>query len=251
MNKKLYWLLLVPILPIILNYTLPLGSFSKIGGDNSLSVWLNFWATFSNTLIYSGITIFVLYKQIRSNAIENMLNRQQLKYQILQSQYLNLSSESERFVRFFNGSVSNNTFMSWLDGSRSYKDCQDKVIALQSELLSSWFKLSQLIPIQDSSFREQQEKNMKKLLQLYDFYIDIFQVKGTGILRVKELSAKEYKECFDYLHTRFPEIEILHDIVFEHIDYLNGYSDILYYKIVQQFCDYLNGKKKEINQYEI
>lgn len=251
MSKKLYLLFLIPLLPMIFNYILPLGNFSKIGGDDSLVVWLNFWATFSNTLIYSAITIFVLYKQIQNNSVENKLNRQQLKYQILQSQYLILASESERFIKFFDGSVTTKIFMSWLNGSKAHLDCQREVLEIKSEFLSSWFKLSQLIPIQDKGFLKQQEANMRKLYQLFDFYVDIFQVKGTGVLWIEKLSRKEYDDCFNYLQKRFPKIRILHDIVFEHIDYIKGYSDITHFRVVEQFNDYLDNKREKLIQYDI
>ncbi len=79
MNKKYYkylWLLLIPFFPIALNTFLPMGSFSNIGNKNdSLQIWLDFWATYSNSVLFCLITLFVLYKQIDSNKSENEKTR--------------------------------------------------------------------------------------------------------------------------------------------------------------------------------
>lgn len=70
-----WWLLLIPFVPVALNYLLPLGHFSKIGGVDSPSIWLSFWASFSNSLIYCFVTFWVLSRQIQNDIKQNDLNR--------------------------------------------------------------------------------------------------------------------------------------------------------------------------------
>ncbi|MDE7438669.1 MAG: hypothetical protein K2M93_09325, partial [Muribaculaceae bacterium] len=112
--KKFWWIFLLPFIPVALNYLLPLGNYSKIGGANSLEIWLNFWATFINTLIFCGITIFVLYKQIQSNSNESKINRRQLKYQIELSKYHNFTQISENFIKYFDQNLILKLYFSWL-----------------------------------------------------------------------------------------------------------------------------------------
>lgn len=74
--KKFWWVGLIPFIPIALNFLLPIANWSLIGGDESLTVWLSFWASFSNSLIYCGVTFFVLYRQINNDIKQNSLNRE-------------------------------------------------------------------------------------------------------------------------------------------------------------------------------
>lgn len=68
-------ILTVLIIPPLLNWLLPKWNFSNIGGDNSVVVWLNFLASYINSLIFCAVTIIVLYKQIKSNNAQNKENR--------------------------------------------------------------------------------------------------------------------------------------------------------------------------------
>lgn len=74
-----YWvyvvIILILIIPPILNWLLPKWNFSNIGGKDSLVVWLNFMASYINSLIFCAVTIIVLYKQIKSNDAQNKANR--------------------------------------------------------------------------------------------------------------------------------------------------------------------------------
>lgn len=196
-NNKIWLLvLLIPILPILLNYILPLGNLSNIGGKDSLVVWLNFWATFSNTLIYSILTLYILYRQIHTNKI-------QLDWQTKHSQYQNLLSATDTFLQFFDGKISSKIFSSWLDGSKNCRECQDEMFEIRSSFISSWLKLTLMLPIEDKEFRTVQETNMTKLCEIFDLYIELFQVKGTGVLWVEELSEKEYLKCLKYIKKYF------------------------------------------------
>ncbi len=73
--KEYWWLIIIPFVPVALNFLLPLGHWSKIGGENSTSIWLSFWASFSNSLIYCFVTFWVLRRQIKNDAKQNDLNR--------------------------------------------------------------------------------------------------------------------------------------------------------------------------------
>ena len=72
-------ILIILIIPPLLNWLLPKWNFSNIGGDNSVVVWLNFLASYINSLIFCAVTIIVLYKQIKSNDIQNEVNRESNK----------------------------------------------------------------------------------------------------------------------------------------------------------------------------
>ena len=73
--KKFWWVGLIPLIPIALNFLLPIANWSLIGGENSLTVWLSFWSSFSNSLIYCCVTFLVLYRQIKNDTRQNSLNR--------------------------------------------------------------------------------------------------------------------------------------------------------------------------------
>ncbi len=242
MKDNKIWLLVIfiPLLPILLNYILPLGNMSNIGGKDSLAVWLNFWATFSNTLIYSILTLYILYRQIQSNKI-------QLDWQTKHSQYQSLLSATDTFLQFFDGKITNKIFSSWLDGTKTNRECQNEMFDLRSSFISAWLKISLLLPIEDEQFRTTQKANMVRLCELFDLYIELFQVKGTGILWVEKLPDDEYNQCFKYIHNIFPSINILHDVVFEHIKFLDERKDIQYNHICIQFSDYLTTKREELN----
>lgn len=74
-----YWvyivIFIVIIIPPLLNWLLPKWSFSNIGGEDSIVVWLDFLASYINSLIFCAVTIIVLYKQIQSNDSQNKENR--------------------------------------------------------------------------------------------------------------------------------------------------------------------------------
>ncbi len=250
MKKTYYWIVLIglPLIPIMLNYFLPLGNMSNIGGDNSLVVWLNFWATFSNTLIYSAITLFVLYKQLKSNEQENKLNRLLISQQIADNNYNLIADASNDFLRLFDGTKIIKVYMNWLQGSKSKNECQNIVYDMKSELGNSWHKLNLLISPEDEEFRMKQEKNMHRLAELFDFYIGLFQVRGDGLITPEKLTETEYDDIFKYLKGKFSKIEILHDVIFEHIEFLQKFDDIRFYIIANQIRDYLNKKKTSTNE---
>lgn len=73
--KNYWWLIFIPLIPVALNFFLPMGHWSRIGGEDSPILWLSFWASFSNSLIYCFVTFWVLYRQIKSDSNQNDLNR--------------------------------------------------------------------------------------------------------------------------------------------------------------------------------
>lgn len=250
MKKKYYWIVLLglPLIPIMLNYFLPLGNMSNIGGDDSLVVWLNFWATFSNTLIYSMVTLFVLYKQLKSNENENRLNRLLISRQIADNNYVLIADASNDFIRLFDGTTILKVYMNWLQGSISENECQNIVYDMTSQLNNSWHKLNLLIAPEDEEFRKTQEKNMHRLAVLFNYYINLFQVRGDGLLDYHKLTDNEYDNIYKYLKKMFPKIEILHDVPFEHIDFIKKFEDIRFDIIANQFRNYLNDKKPKQNK---
>lgn len=73
--KNYGWLICIPFVPIVLNFFLPMGHWSRIVGEDSPTVWLSFWASFSNSLIYCFVTFCVLSRQIHNDSVQNNLNR--------------------------------------------------------------------------------------------------------------------------------------------------------------------------------
>lgn len=73
--KNYWWLILIPFIPFALNLFLPMGHWSRIGGKDSATIWLSFWASFSNSLIYCLVTFYVLSRQIKNDSNQNELNR--------------------------------------------------------------------------------------------------------------------------------------------------------------------------------
>lgn len=73
--KIYWWLIFIPFIPVALNFFLPIGHWSRIGGKDSPTIWLSFWASFSNSLIYCFVTFCVLYRQIKNDSKQNNLNR--------------------------------------------------------------------------------------------------------------------------------------------------------------------------------
>lgn len=250
MKKKYYWIVLfgLPLIPIMLNYFLPLGNMSNIGGENSLVVWLNFWATFSNTLIYSIVTIFVLYKQLKSNEQENRLNRLLISQQIADNNYVLIANASNNFIRLFEETTIHKLYINWLQGSKNKNECQNIVYDLIFELRNSWNKLNLLISPEDEEFRKMQEKNMHKLTGLLSYYRNLFQVRGDGLLDPDKLTNNEYDNIYKYLKKMFPNIEILYDVPFEHTAFIKKFEDIRYDIIANQFRNYLNDKKPKHNK---
>lgn len=73
--KIYWWLIFIPFIPVALNLFLPMGHWSRIGGEDSPSIWLSFWSSFSNSLIYCFVTFCVLYRQLKNDSKQNELNR--------------------------------------------------------------------------------------------------------------------------------------------------------------------------------
>ena len=69
-----YWILLILLAPIAINFILLIPVFSPIIGDDK--TWLTFWGSYSSALITSAVTLFVLYRQLMQNQKENEANRE-------------------------------------------------------------------------------------------------------------------------------------------------------------------------------
>lgn len=73
LKKYWYWVLLILLAPIAINFILLIPVFLPIAGDDK--TWLAFWGSYSSALITSMITLFVLYRQLMQNQKENEENR--------------------------------------------------------------------------------------------------------------------------------------------------------------------------------
>lgn len=245
--KKFWWLLLLPFIPVVLNYLLPLGNYSNIGGEESLVIWLEFWGTFVNTLIFCATTIFVLLKQIDNNKEENNLNRTMINRQIELSKYMCFLEVSEIYVNCFDKTELFNLYNLWRTDREFHRDLQKKVSDLISKLDLAWYKLSQLIPTEEKAFKIQQEFNMKTLRKLLNFFWDLFHIRGTGIYNKGKLTPTEYQHDLEWMQILFPKIDDLIEVPEYLSDRLEEFKEIQYKKIVNQFCDYLSYRKEKLD----
>lgn len=183
MKKRFIWLLLLPLIPIVLNYCLPLANWSRIGGKDSLSIWLNFWATFSNTIIFCGVTIFVLYKQIIANQKENeenrtnnekqnKINRQHTLNSLVITKRTNELSSfipvCSEYITLFDFDLIHLMKIDWMMHKYDSTFCQ-KIIQDRIEFSKKvWFnfKLTLSVNEDSNSFLESQEKIFNDLISL-------------------------------------------------------------------------------------
>lgn len=74
---KAYWwaILIIFSAPVLLNFIILLPAFLPIVGDSS--EWLSFYGSYISSVIASMITLYVLYKQLQHNHVENEKTRQE------------------------------------------------------------------------------------------------------------------------------------------------------------------------------
>ena len=72
---KEYWglLLILGFSPVIINYIVLMPSFLPVVGDSEK--WLSFFGSFAGSVIMTGVTLYVLQKQLKQNHDENEENR--------------------------------------------------------------------------------------------------------------------------------------------------------------------------------
>ena len=197
-------ILIILIIPPLLNWLLPKWNFSNIGGDNSVVVWLNFLASYINSLIFCAVTIIVLYKQIKSNDIQNEVNRESnksenelnrksneiqneqnrdltlrtLKYESRLSALATLRPVLSDYISLFDLDEISIMKRRWQHHKMSGSEICEYIKERIEKTKKVWYSLSlelTALPECDSYYSNQTE-HYKRLLELYSIFICFFRL---------------------------------------------------------------------------
>lgn len=241
---KRYWpLILIPFVPVALNYLLPIANWSRIGGDDSLQVWLSFWASFSNSLIYCLITFWVLYRQIKndteqntlnrsSNEKENYLNRQENVYQNKQNREISLNSIRynsqlsqlngiipicSEYVLLYDISDIKKLKRPWLSSKYSKEYCLNFLNEKINHIKKTWYRF--LLSVQscdniDISFIETQKNHINRLYNMlymikkyFSNNVDDFKTEDGRLRIIESLNNNDLDITFNNTSDPFWQIE--------------------------------------------
>lgn len=241
--KHYWWLLLIPLIPILLNYFLPLGNWSRIGGENSPSIWLSFWASFSNSLIYCFITLVVLSRQINNDTKQNDLNRSAnrqenarnrndnitqnnlnraitlntIKYNTQLSQLINLIPVCSEYISLFDISEIKYLKREWLDHVYSIEYCQKYIeerVHNSKDVIYKFLLFLQASDIIDDSFINIQKNHIERLFNMLYIIRKFFSLdlnnftSSEGYLKIIEyLNQNEFDIIFNEKSDPFWQIE--------------------------------------------
>lgn len=194
---KKYWylLLIVLVIPILLNYTLPLSfSFTGdiVGGENSAEVWLGFFGSYIGSIIGAIVTFIVLYFTIESNKQENnkiRLNSEFEKKQLLCVEYIYSYSIDEIY----------NILYRWYNHTEILKELSYDLRIIRNLHNKSWYNFQIVFDVNDK-FYSQQKKN-------HDLFTELLN-KVEFMLNLRSYFVKyPNKEDNDYakLINRYPE----------------------------------------------
>lgn len=203
-----YWvpivILIILLIPPLLNWLLPKWNYSNIGGDNSVVVWLNFLASYINSLIFCAVTIIVLYKQIKSNHIQNEENREAnksenelnrksneiqneqnrdltlrtLKYESRLSAFATLRPVLSDYISLFDLDEISIMKRRWQHHKKSGSEICEYIKERIEKTKKVWYSLSlelTALPECDSYYSNQTE-HYKRLLELYSTFICFFRL---------------------------------------------------------------------------
>lgn len=193
--KNYWWMLFIPFIPVALNYLLPLGHWSKIGGVDSPSIWLSFWASFSNSLIYCFVTFCVLSRQIRNDSKQNKLNRtanenennlnreitlSTIKYNTQLSQLTNLIPICAEYIALFDLSEIKYLKRAWRRHEYSKEYCQNyfkERIHNAKEVSYKFILYLQASDSVDTSFIDTQKNHIARLFNMLSMIRKYFSVE--------------------------------------------------------------------------
>lgn len=182
--KNYWWLILIPFIPIALNLFLPMGHWSRIGGEDSPTIWLSFWASFSNSLIYCFVTFCVLSRQIHNDSKQNKLNRisnenennlnreislSTIKYNTQLSQLTNLIPICAVYIALFDLSEIKYLKRTWLRHEYSKEYCQNYLkerIHNAKEVSYKFILYLQASDSVDTSFINTQKNHIARLFNM-------------------------------------------------------------------------------------
>lgn len=196
---KRYWYLIVIVLviPILLNYILPL-SFSivgnVIGGDSSTEVWLEFFGSYIGTIIGAVVTFLVLYFTIKSNKDENdkiRLNGELEKKQLICIEYIYSYSFDEI----------NGILYKWYNNTEILKELCLDLKVVRNRHNKSWYNL-RIVSSANDNFYFQQEKNHALFIELLDKIEFILSLRSYYV----KFPAKGYDDLVKLI-SKYPDFK--------------------------------------------
>jgi hypothetical protein len=241
---KKYWKLcsLILFLPIGLNYLLPIAQLSHIGGENSEVVWLNFWASYGNAIIVSIVTLFVLHKQIETNATENKNNRISAdnKFTILQQKqnYKEFLDIAIKYIQLYD--LKHIEYCAY----ENRYNCEKSIFILgelKKRMHYVWLQLSLNCKIDTDSyisFINVQQANYIKLTELIEKLIYLTNI---GFWNVVKVDAEMQSKVFE----RYPGLEYMEPLSIENI--INEYQFINETSIEEQVKVSIKKIESELN----
>lgn len=194
---KKYWYLiaLVIIIPILLNYTLPLSFVGNIiGGDNSTEVWLNFFSSYFGSVISTVVAFYVLYKNRNDNF--NII-----KYQ---NEYSNLQDRIKELISYINIYNFNNIkliYNDWRLEKKETEELKKEIKILMDNAFISFETFSLNYPkryFNEKPFFIKQKNNYSSLiLFLQDFQVILnFDAKQWNNIELFKIFLMENEEVY-------------------------------------------------------
>lgn len=232
---KKYWYLIVFVLviPILLNYMLPLSFTSNIiGGDNSTEIWLGFFGSYIGSIIGAVVTFIVLYFTIKSNEREN--NKMRRSSELEKKQLI-----SVEYIYSYNIDEIRKILYKWYNNTEILNDLRLDLKVIRNQHNKSWYNLRIVCDVNDNYYC-QQEKNHQHFIDLLDKIEFMLSLQSYYVkYPVKEYDdqvklTNKYPELKDFEKDRFIEI------VFE------PYLSICTEKIYSQTREYLTLLQNKI-----
>ena len=234
---KRYWYLIVIVLviPIILNYILPLSiSFvgNVIGGENSTEVWLGFFGSYIGSIIGAVVTFLVLYFTIKSNKEENVkirLNGELEKKEFICVEYIYSYSFDEIYSILYK----------WYNSTEILKELRLDLKVVRNRHNKSWCNI-RIVSSDNDNFYRQQKKNHDQFIELLDKIDFILSLRSYYV----KYPAKGYEDQVK-LTSKYPEFKNFDkdrflEIVFE------PYNSIVPETIYIQSIEYLTSLHNKI-----
>ena len=233
-------LLLVPLLPIALNYILLIPINAPILEDSN--GWLAFWGCYLGALISSAIAFTILFIQRKDNHQENRNNRQ-LELNILAYQqqclwlaelrkamadYVNLYNENElkeiiNFIKFGNIDMVLPKIKMLYDDLTKIDSMILSVMISDLQFLAMMFcyKVPVLNTLADAEFQQRASDNLKRLFQQQNKnvildYNQIFIIANSIIQPLPAIFEEVRNTAFNYIQEEKARIDtILKDNIYE------------------------------------
>lgn len=253
-------LLIVGILtfPILLNWLLGVSTIPVIGGKESETVWLSFWANYGGTILGGLISLYILKNTIEHNKLENQIDRDYNHNKLIfEQQKIDLENEIERlslYLQIYDFNRLKFIYNYRLKEKGQPNESMHMIGNAYSLAFERFNRLSVYYTDEEfssNSFLNQQGNNYLSLLRLLDdMHILLFIVPYnwinkdlliSNIMRIeKENNIKSHCLLKKLRRNSVDKHNIL-DALFEE------YSDIKQEVILTQIRDYIKVRKTEID----